>query len=102
MIRFLTFFVFFLNSAKINIHLDEVDESVKTRFKFGAALELCLDLFFAELCMKIFDTRNTILTEANRYLTHLKMTIRKETYTDEIHRDAFRKIKEISKFFKYE
>ena len=48
--------------------------------------------------MKIFDTDNTILTEANRYLTHLKMKIRKETYTDEIHRDALLNAKAISKF----
>ena len=81
---------------KIEISLDDIDKSVKTRFKFGAALELCLEFFVAEVCLKIFDTDNRILTEANRYLTHFKMKIRKETYTDEIHRDALLNVKAIS------
>ena len=86
---------------KIEITLDKTDDTVKTRFKFGAALELCLDLFLAEICVKIFETDNTIISETSRYLTHLKMKIQKETHIDEVHRSALLKLKEISKFNRY-
>ena len=72
-----------------------MNQTVGTHFKFGAAVDFCLTILF-EKCEEIFGTDNTILSNENRYLTNLRMEIQKETYTDEIHRNAFLDLKEIS------
>ena len=50
-------------------------------FKLRAALKLCIDLFFAEWCVTLFSTTNSISNRNSRYFTKLKMKIQKETYT---------------------
>ena len=72
-----------------------MNQTVGTEFKFGAALDFCLTILF-EKCWEIFGTNNTILSNESRYVTNLRMEIRKETFTDEIHRNAFLSIKGIS------
>ena len=67
-----------------------------SKFKLQAALKLCIDLFFAEWCWTLFSSSNSIINRSSRYFTNLKMRIRRETFTDQIHRDAYLSFKENS------
>ena len=65
-----------------------------SKFKLRAALKLCIDLFFDEWCWTLFSSTNSIINRSSRYFTNLKMKIKTETFTDQIHRDAYLNLKE--------
>ena len=73
----------------MDIEVNEASETTLSKFKLRAALKLCIDLFFAEWCWTLFSSTNSIINRSNRYFTSLKLKIRKETFTDQIHRDAY-------------
>ena len=73
----------------MDIEVNEASETTLSEFKLRAALKLCIDLFFAEWCWTLFSSTNSIINRSSRYFTSLKLKIRKETFTDQIHRDAY-------------
>lgn len=92
----LSFYGICLNQLKMDIEIAEASQMTLSKFKLRAALKLCIDLFFAEWCWTLFSSTNSIINRSNRYFTNLKMRIKKETFTDQIHRDAFLSFKESS------
>ena len=77
------------NSCKTNIDIEEASKFSLSEFKLRAALKLCIDLFFAEWCWTLFSSTNSIINRSRHYFTRLKMSLRKETFIDQIHRDAY-------------
>ena len=84
------------NSCKTNIDIEEASKFSLSHFKLHAALKLCIDLFFAEWCWTLFSSSNSIINRSRNYFTRLKMRLRKETFTDQIHRDAYLTLQENS------
>ena len=80
----------------MNIEINEASEMALSKFKLRAALKLCIDLFFAEWCWTLFSSTNSIINRSSRYFTNLKMKIRKETFVDQIHRNAYLSFEENS------
>ena len=84
----------------MDFEVNEASQMTMSKFKLRAALKLCIDLFLAEWCWTLFSSTNSIINRSSRYFTNLKLKIRKETFTDQIHRDAYLSFKEIFKFFR--
>ena len=73
----------------MDIEVNEASQMTMSKFKLRAALKLCIDLFFAEWCWTLFSSSNSIINRSRHYFTRLKMSLRKETFIDQIHRDAY-------------
>ena len=85
--------------VKMDFEVNEASQMTLSKFKLRAALKLCIDLFFAEWCWTLFSSTNSIINRSSRYFTSLKLKIRKETFTDQIHRDAYLSSKENFRIF---
>ena len=86
------------NSEKTDIQILETSQISLSKFKLRAALKLCINLFFAEWCWTLFSSTNSIFNRSSRYFTNLKMKVRHETFTDQLHRDAYMILKAFSNF----